>query len=281
MPERRKAVKTLYVSDLDGTLLRSNETLSEYTVNTLNSLIKQGMLFSCATARSLTTAGKVTTELDLKLPAALYNGVFVADIKTGEVLASNHFGADVKKLISDMCESGLCPLVYSFINEEERFSYVQSRATRGLNAFLATRKGDKRARPVDLEAELYRGDIFYAVCIDEKDRLAPFYEKYKDKYRCIFYKEQYTGEQWLEIMPVQATKANAVLWLKEYLQCDKLVVFGDGVNDTDMFAAADECYAPENADEALKSLADGIIEANDCDGVARFLAQKWNLESII
>lgn len=272
-------MKTLYVSDLDGTLLRSNETLSEFTVNTLNSLIKQGMLFSCATARSLTTAGKVTTELELKLPAALYNGVFVADIKTGKIFASNHFGADVKSLISDMFGSGLCPLVYSFIDKAEKFSYVENRATRGLNAFLAKRKGDKRARPVDLEAELYNGDIFYVVCIDEKYRLEPFYEKYKDKYRCIFYKEQYTGEQWLEIMPAQATKANAVLWLKEYLQCDKLVVFGDGVNDTDMFSAADECYAPENADEELKSLADGIIEANDRDGVAKLLAQKWNLES--
>ena len=268
-------MKTLYVSDLDGTLLKSDETLSEFTVNTVNSLIKQGMLFSYATARSRTTAVKAAGGLEVSLPVVLYNGVFIADIKTGEILASNRFGEDVKALIGNMFENGLCPLVYSFIDNAERFSYVSSRATRGLNAFLAKRKGDKRACPADSEEALYGGDIFYVNCIDEKDKLAPFYEKYKDKYRCIFYKEQYTGEQWLEIMPMEATKANAVLKLKEMLHCDRLVVFGDGINDTDMFAAADECYAPENADEALKKLADGMIEANDCDGVARWLAQNW------
>lgn len=47
---------TLYVSDLDGTLLRSDETISEYTSNIINSLIDRGMIFSYATARSLITA---------------------------------------------------------------------------------------------------------------------------------------------------------------------------------------------------------------------------------
>lgn len=272
-------MKTLYVSDLDGTLLRSDETLSDFTANTINSLIKQGMLFSYATARSCITARKAAGGLEVRLPVVLYNGVFIADIKTGEILASNSFGEDVKALIGDMLENGLCPVVYSFIDNAERFSYIENRVTRGLNTFLAKRKGDKRACPTDSEEALYRGDIFYVNCIDEKDRLAPFYEKYKDKYRCIFYKEQYTGEQWLEIMPLQATKANAVLRLKEQLHCDKLVVFGDGVNDRDMFAAADECYAPENADEELKALADGIIEANDRDGVAKMLRKVWSVKS--
>ena len=48
--------KTLYVSDLDGTLLRSDETLSEYTCNVINNLTEKGMVFSYATARSLITA---------------------------------------------------------------------------------------------------------------------------------------------------------------------------------------------------------------------------------
>lgn len=39
-------MKTLYVSDLDGTLLRSNETTSEYTNHVINTLTAQGMLFS-------------------------------------------------------------------------------------------------------------------------------------------------------------------------------------------------------------------------------------------
>ncbi|MDO5156865.1 MAG: HAD hydrolase family protein [Eubacteriales bacterium] len=53
-------MKTLYVSDLDGTLLRSNEVTSDYTNDVINRLTSDGMLFSYATARSLVTAKKVT-----------------------------------------------------------------------------------------------------------------------------------------------------------------------------------------------------------------------------
>ena len=52
-------MKTLFVSDLDGTLLRSDETLSQFTIDTINELAKRGILFSYATARSLVTAKKV------------------------------------------------------------------------------------------------------------------------------------------------------------------------------------------------------------------------------
>lgn len=44
------ADKTLYITDLDGTLLRSDKTLSEYTVREINARIERGMLFSAASA---------------------------------------------------------------------------------------------------------------------------------------------------------------------------------------------------------------------------------------
>ncbi|MBQ5325810.1 MAG: HAD hydrolase family protein, partial [Oscillospiraceae bacterium] len=43
-------MKTLYISDLDGTLLNSDAEISSFTANALNSLIEKGLLFSYATA---------------------------------------------------------------------------------------------------------------------------------------------------------------------------------------------------------------------------------------
>ena len=74
-----KKMSTLYVSDLDGTLLRSNEKTSEYTNKVINSLTERGMLFSYATARSLITAKKVTRGINAKIPLIVYNGASVID----------------------------------------------------------------------------------------------------------------------------------------------------------------------------------------------------------
>jgi hydroxymethylpyrimidine pyrophosphatase-like HAD family hydrolase len=70
-----------------------------------------------------------------------------------------------------------------------------------------------------------------------------------------------------------ASKANAVLELKEKLGCEKLVVFGDGKNDLDMFHAADEAYAVQNADKELKAAATAVIGGNNEDGVAKWLLE--------
>ena len=72
-------MKTLYVSDLDGTLLRSDETTSEYTNSVINNLTDRGMIFSYATARSLITAKKVTSGLRAEIPLIVYNGAFIVD----------------------------------------------------------------------------------------------------------------------------------------------------------------------------------------------------------
>ena len=63
---------------------------------------------------------------------------------------------------------------------------------------------------------------------------------------------------------------------KELLGCDRVVVFGDGENDMDMFQMADESYAMENAVEELKEIATDIIGSNNDDGVAKWLLQNCN-----
>ena len=79
-------------------------------------------------------------------------------------------------------------------------------------------------------------------------------------------------------MPRQATKAQAVLELKERLGCQKVVCFGDGINDLPMFAAAEEGYAVANACQALKDAASAVIDSAEQDGVAKKLLELWNKE---
>lgn len=268
-------MKNLYVSDLDGTLLRSDERISEYTCDVINSLTEKGMIFSYATARSLVTAKKVTRGLCARLPLIVYNGGFIMDNVTEEILAAEYFDSSVLHVLDELFADGLYPIVYAYIDKAEKFSLVPEKCTRGEKVFLESRRGDIRTNIVSGPEELKKGDIFYITCIDEPERLAPFYERYRNVYHCVYQRDIYSGEQWLEIMPGAASKANAVLRLKDMLGCDRIVAFGDGKNDIDLFEIADECYAVQNAHEALKERASGVIESNDEDGVARWLMRNY------
>ena len=269
-------MKTLYLSDLDGTLLRSSQTTSAFTNKTINSLINKGMLFSYATARSFSTARKATVGLTAAFPLIVYNGTFIRDNATGQLLLKNTFEKkSAVRVTEELINGGVQPIVYSLCGNKERFSYIETQISNAERDFIATRKGDSRDNPVLSFAQLTQGDIFYFSCIDSPAKLEPFYRKYKDIYKCLYQKDIYSGEQWLEIMPPAVSKANAALHLKEELGCSRLVVFGDGENDLDLFTCADECYAVENAVDSLKSIATGIIPSNDEDGVAKFLLEHF------
>lgn len=265
-------MRTLYLSDLDGTLLNSEQKVSEKSGEILNGLIEKGLLFSYATARSAITSVKATAGLTAKIPIIVYNGVFTIDSGTGERILSNMFSRDEALWIYDvLLKHGIDPIVYSVIDGGEKFSYIDERCTVGMREFLATRKNDVRERIVSTEDEMREGEIFYFTCIDDTEKLSPACEILEKKFRCIFDKDIYSGNQWLEVLPKNATKANAALELKKHLGCDRLVVFGDGVNDIQMFEAADKCYAVANASSQLKAIADGVIGSNNEDSVARFI----------
>lgn len=270
-------MKTLYLSDLDGTLLRSDERLSEYTLNAINGFVKSGGCFSYATARSLVTASVVTSGLDTEFPVICYNGAFVFDNKTKGILLSHFFAEDEKGFIADvMGQNNFLPIVYSFIDGVERFSFIDSGASKGMRQFLDVRVNDVRRHEVHTVDELYRGNVFYIACIDDYERLLPINDSLKSDSRitCIFHTDFYTKDWWGEYLPVKATKATAAAELKRMLGCDKLVVFGDGLNDIPLFAVADESYAMENAVPELKEMATAVIGSNDNDGVAKWIKER-------
>ncbi len=266
-------MKTLYVSDLDGTLIRSNEQSSDFTNDTINSLVASGVLFSYATARSYHTARKVAGGIKAQIPLVVYNGTMIVDNSDGSFLYKNFFGEEVHELIDDFISCGVYPVIYSLIENVEKYSFVVGKCMRETEEFLNSRQGDIRENPIHNPADLHKGEIFYVMCIGDEEKLSSLNDKYKDTHHCIFQKDIYSGDRWLEILPKEATKANAIKELKKMLDCDKLVVFGDGINDMEMFLLADEAYAMENAAPELKAVATAVIGNNNDDAVAKWLIE--------
>jgi Cof subfamily protein (haloacid dehalogenase superfamily) len=274
-------MKVLYVSDLDGTLLNSEIKISKYTINTLNKLIDNGMCFSYATARSLSSASIVTNGLKTNIPVITYNGTFIVNACTKEFLNSIYFSDNERLIVIDLLDQhSIYPLVYSYVHNEERVSWIIDKENVGIKNYLNSRKGDKRLRSVKTNEELYCGELFYFTCIGDKNDLFKIYNYFEDtnEFTCTLQQELYHDEYWCEIMPQKATKGNAIITLKEIFKCDKIISFGDAVNDIQMFKISDESYAVENAIEELKEVATDIIMSNDNDGVAHWLEKnfKWN-----
>ena len=268
-------MQTLYVTDLDGTLLNSNDQISQYSIQTINGLVAKGMQFTYATARSLVSASVVAKGLSTTIPVIAYNGALIIHPATGEVISSLSFTEEEAGYLSDVLrENGANPLVYAYVDGVERVSYVAGRENEGIQRYLDMRKGDRRFRQLSDETCLYQGDIFYFTCIAEREELAPLYEIFAvdGRFRCTLQQELYRPEYFLEIMPKKASKAEAIKRLKEIWHCDRVVSFGDAVNDIPMFEISDECYAVANAVPELKAYATGEIASNDEDGVAKWLA---------
>ena len=279
-------MKTLYLSDLDGTLLMPDASISRFTAETLYDLVHDGMTFSYATARSFSTAKKVTAALgNLHMPVIVYNGEAVVDAADGTILDAVYFGPDeaayIRRVLRD---AGLCPMVYTRSAEHvsgERVAYCTESCSRGLAYYLETRRGDERLHAVEPEA-LYDGRIFYVTAIEDSEEIcAAAYETLcaDGRFNVLLQRDLYSDAYYFEIMPKAASKAAAAKRLMALCGCDRLICFGDGTNDLSMFRVADAGYAVENADEALKAVADAVIASNRADGVAQQLLRLWKAET--
>ena len=81
------------------------------------------------------------------------------------------------------------------------------------------------------------------------------------------------GFWFLEIFSDKASKQNAVKHLREAYSFERIIGFGDNLNDLPMFAACDVRVAVENAKPEVKTAANTICDTNNNDGVAKWLEE--------
>ena len=268
--------KTLYVSDLDGTLMHKDLKISDFSVKTINALVGKGVAFTYATARSISSAGTITKDLKLKLPVITRNGAVLADNNTGKIIEKALFTEKEVEMLKDMLpELPKTGFVSCYFGDDMKKVFAGSLHTAELQGYLDYYKDDPSVVTVSDLSEMFMGNPGYVTIIGDKDEIEPLYIRTREYngWECLFQKDIYRDEYWLEIAPRNSTKAKSILKLKEEYGFDKLVVFGDSVNDIPMFKIADEAYAVSKAVDELKALATGIIGSNEEDAVAVYLSK--------
>lgn len=271
-------MKTLYISDLDGTLLSPSATLTKRTINILNELMQQGVLFTVATARSIASVKYILKDLDITLPIVLMNGVCIYDpLKKEYIKVEALSREEVRTLIAVIEENNVKGFLYT-LNKGKLATYYEELSNRSLKKFYDERvnKYYKTFTHVDNFSMLIDDSIIYFTLMDSRENLEQI-SKIVDglpNINSVFYKDNYSKDMWyLEIFSKHASKYHAINFLRSYLSIDRIIGFGDNQNDILLFDACDKSYAVENAIDELKLKADGIIGRNTEDAVPIWLKQ--------
>jgi Cof subfamily protein (haloacid dehalogenase superfamily) len=267
-------MKTLYISDLDGTLLNSHAELSEQTINTLNRAYESGVHFTIATARTAATSVHMLQRVKINTPAILMNGVLIYDFVEKKYIKKELLDKDtIKKVLDVMTAEGQTGLMYTLENEELN-TYYERLDNTALKSFIDERIQKYNKQFTKKEFRIVDSQVIYFCFLSDSDSIHRLHDSMSaiDGLRIEMYKDIYSDDLWyLEVFSETASKHNAVQYLRKHYGFDKIVGFGDNLNDIPLFAACDECYAVANAKPEVKEIATGIIGSNDGDGVARWL----------
>lgn len=276
--------KTLYISDLDGTLLNDDEKINARSVQMINGLIDQGLHFTVATARSLESARQIIAPLHLEIPVIFHNGTFIYDPMQKEYIVS-HFLPNVsaEQIIEKFESNGTPPFVHAINENGEAKIYYKGIFHRGQEEYVQNRlkKGDRRFVLVDDFSACHGKRLIAIVVIGDEHMLGPLFQNLKEHFDLAFHfsEDHYTKAHWLEVSHPEATKKSAVQFLKDHLKVDRLVCFGDNLNDLSMFEAADEGYAVANGKPEVREAATRVIGDHNEDGVADFLQSEFKMKA--
>jgi len=273
----KKHPQTLYVSDMDGTLLGNDSRLSPITIATLNRVITQlGGLFTVATARTPATVVPLMSDVHATLPFIVIGGAALWNPQAQAYEQTRGIDDDTLNAIADVFEqAGLTPFIYRrhgnllythhcgpMSAQEEQF--VAARQGLPLKRFFLD---DADYRHSADEALLIFSMNKYAVLSDIAARVEATVACTVTLYHDIF--DATNG--YLEIYTDGTTKAAAIKRLARQVGAQRVVVFGDNRNDIAMMQVADHSVAVGNAFDEVKAAAHEVIGNNTADSVARWI----------
>ena len=271
-------MKKLYITDLDHTFLRTDQSVSDFSIKVWNEKAKESIL-SVATARSFQKTHDFLEKLHLDAPMILLDGsMIVAPDKTLiDVKTVNKALGDA--IIDEGARYGIYPFVIALkdmdLNEAFLFPTTLNNHQHGV---LENYRNDprmvecKNIRAMEMNLKL--------VYFGEYNTLSPLFNHFKQTFgKELEYKlspEKYSNGWFLTILHPEGDKAHALTKVLDYMNRDAsdVTVFGDSVNDIGMFKLAGTSVAVSNALDEVKAVADIVLpHSNDEDGVAKYLSQ--------
>lgn len=269
-------MSTLYISDLDGTLLDGDQKVTSETAELLNKCIDRGIKFTFATARSAASAVRITEDIKINVPCILMNGVCVYDVRKNKYVKTEYISAEISAAVAEILDkTGQSGFMYKISSGNLSCSYLRL-DNPGMEKFYRKRRDryDKPFTKIESFSSEVNEDVMYFTFLDSFERLDKIRREIEkiNGLKFEFYRDIYNQDYWyLEIFSDTASKYNGVRFLRENYGFDEIICFGDNLNDLPMFRASDRRIAVENACPQVKAEADEIALSNKENGVALWI----------
>ncbi|RLA68578.1 MAG: haloacid dehalogenase [Epsilonproteobacteria bacterium] len=271
MPKR-----PIYITDLDHTFLRSDLSISPYSVESWNTKAQHAIM-GVATARSFTKSQELLASLHINAPMILLDGsiIITPERKLIDLKILN------KEIGDAIVDIGLKHDIDPFIigiedsNINEAFLYP-----RKLNDYqkevLKGYKNDPRMQfnPSNRTMDQNLKIVYFGYEVQLRPLYTEIVKIFGNSIEAKLSPEKYGGGYFLTLLHPEGDKAHALNKVLEYLGRDTkdVTVFGDSVNDIGIFKLAGTSVAVSNALDEVKEVADVILpHSNDEDAVARYL----------
>jgi Cof subfamily protein (haloacid dehalogenase superfamily) len=245
------------VCDMDGTLLNSEDIITEDNEAMLKKLQRSGVEVIIASGRVDLMVKRFIKQLDLKGHIISCNGGLIRNIATGEIVYANVMDKHiVNKVISFCTENNKNFLVYTTDWVYSNKTNPRALKYEELNKILSTDLQLPIKYIGDVTAEsLEDMDVLKVLLICDNHEQVELLQNKFSKFDSITVVSSSNGL--LDIMACNTSKGKALKILSEKLKVDlnNVIAFGDNYNDIEMLQCVGMPIAMGNSVDELKTVA--------------------------
>ncbi|MBP0966378.1 MAG: HAD family phosphatase [Oscillospiraceae bacterium] len=261
------------LTDLDGTLLTPEKTVSPEDAAAIAEFRRKGGLFSIATGRGTQASQEFLALLKPDFPVVMYNGALLYDPAARQTVGAAHLPAGTKDILLEMMRE--FPDVGAEVLAPDGVFVLQEndyeRQHLEITHIPLVRKTLDEVPPEHCYKALFAG---------APERISEMLEFVKqERFSIVSFTRSH---QWfLELLPHDTSKGTALTKLRAFLPENTVIgAAGDFDNDTAMLLAADDCGCPADSQPSVRrAVADkgGFLSEKTCkngffaDWIAEFV----------
>jgi Cof subfamily protein (haloacid dehalogenase superfamily) len=260
----------LVASDIDGTLIRNDGTLSPRTLDVLAAL---PVPFVVVTGRPVRWLHQLYDQMPAPVPAVCANGAVIYDPVADEILLANPLSTDLLLDVAKRLREAVPDIALAVEVEDGRaFWYEEAWPVRWESV-------PQQVRMLTTPEELTSVPAVKLLARSVNHEADAFYELVSGLLGSVAETTHSSSSALVEISAPAVTKAAGLAWLceRDGIDASAVLAFGDMPNDVPMLAWAGHSVAMGNAHPAVRAVADEVTRTNDEDGVARYLIEEFDL----